>query len=103
MWYAFFSFLAVCVTHHNWTKRMRSLPGILIGLAAGVVLGVLLAPDKGKSTRKRISNDADSFFKDLQDQLQSGIETIKEQYTEFVQTSASPKDATGTAHRRTKR
>ncbi|TAE31988.1 MAG: YtxH domain-containing protein [Cytophagales bacterium] len=82
---------------------MKSLPGILIGLAAGVVLGVLLAPDKGKSTRKRISNDADSFFKDLQDQLQSGIETIKEQYTDFVQTSASAKDATGQAQRRAKR
>jgi gas vesicle protein len=83
---------------------MKSLPGILIGLAAGVVLGVLVAPDKGKSTRKRISSDTDSFFKDLQDQLQEGIENIKGQYNEFVETSASrAKDALSQAERRTKR
>ncbi|KAB7732472.1 YtxH domain-containing protein [Rudanella paleaurantiibacter] len=83
---------------------MKALPGILIGLAAGVVLGVLMAPDKGNATRKRISNDADSFFKDLQDQLQEGIETIKGQYNDFVETSASrTKDALGRAERRAKR
>lgn len=83
---------------------MKSLPGILIGLAAGVLLGILVAPDKGRSTRKRISTDADSFFKDLQDQLQEGLETIKGQYNEFVETSASrAKDATSRVERRTKR
>lgn len=76
----------------------------MIGLAAGVVLGMLVAPEKGKSTRKRISNDADSFFKDLQDQLQSGIDNIKSQYNDFVETSASrTKDAIGQAERRAKR
>ncbi len=83
---------------------MKSLPGILIGLAAGVVLGMLVAPEKGKATRKRISNDADSFFKDLQDQLQSGIDSVKSQYNDFVETSASrTKDAIGQAERRAKR
>ncbi len=76
----------------------------MIGLAAGVVLGMLVAPEKGKSTRKRISNDADSFFKDLQDQLQSGIDAIKSQYNDFVETSASgTKDVIGQAERRAKR
>jgi len=83
---------------------MKSLPGILIGLAAGVVLGMLVAPEKGKSTRKRVSNETDSFFKDLQDQLQSGIDNIKTQYNDFVETSASrTKDAVGQAERRAKR
>ena len=83
---------------------MKSLPGILIGLAAGVALGMLVAPEKGRSTRKRISNDAESFFKDLQDQLQTGIDNIKSQYNDFVETSASrTKDAIGQAERRAKR
>jgi gas vesicle protein len=83
---------------------MKSLPGILIGLAAGVVLGMLVAPEKGKSTRKRISNDADSFFNHLQDQLQSGIDNVKSQYNDFVETSASrTKEAIGQAERRVKR
>ncbi len=53
---------------------MKSLPGILLGLAAGAIVGLLLAPESGKKTRKRISSESDSFFKDLQDQLQTGLE-----------------------------
>ena len=83
---------------------MKSLPGILIGLAAGIMLGMLVAPEKGKATRKRISNDTDSFFKDLQGQLQSGIDNIKSQYNDFVETSVTrSKEAIGQAERRAKR
>ena len=63
---------------------MKSLPGIIVGLAVGAIVGVLLAPESGKKTRKRISSESDSFFKDLQDQLQSGLESIKSQYEEYV-------------------
>jgi gas vesicle protein len=40
----------------------------LAGLAAGVVVGVLLAPDKGSKTRKRIKKkfqDMEGIFRDL--------------------------------------
>jgi gas vesicle protein len=73
---------------------MKSLPGILVGLAVGAVVGLLLAPESGKKTRKRISSESDSFFKDLQDQLQTGLENIKSQYNDYVDTAASKtKDA----------
>lgn len=68
---------------------MKSLPGILVGLAVGAVVGLLLAPESGKKTRKRISSESDSFFKDLQDQLQTGLENIKTQYNDYVDTAAS--------------
>lgn len=68
---------------------MKSFPGILIGLAVGAVVGLLLAPESGKKTRKRISSESDSFFKDLQDQLQTGLENIKSQYNDYVDTAAS--------------
>lgn len=91
-------------TTPHQAETMKSLPGILIGLAAGVVLGLLVAPQKGKATRERIAGDADSFFKDLQDQLQSGIDNIKSQYNDFVESSATQaKDALRQAERRTKR
>ncbi|WP_080060003.1 YtxH domain-containing protein [Spirosoma aerolatum] len=67
---------------------MKSLPGVLVGLAVGAVIGVLLAPESGKKTRKRISSETDTFFKDLQDQLQSGIDSIKKQYTDYVDSAA---------------
>lgn len=68
---------------------MKSLPGILVGLAVGAVVGLLLAPESGKKTRKKISSESDSFFKDLQDQLQTGLENIKTQYNEYVDSAAS--------------
>ncbi|MBD2702806.1 YtxH domain-containing protein [Spirosoma sp. BT702] len=67
---------------------MRSLPGVLVGLAVGAVIGVLLAPESGKKTRKRISSETDSFFKDLQDQLQTGLDSIKQQYNDYVDTAS---------------
>ncbi|GAA4466552.1 hypothetical protein GCM10023189_48830 [Nibrella saemangeumensis] len=68
---------------------MRSLPGLLFGLAAGAVVGILLAPRSGRETRERISTDADNFFRDLQDQLQTGLDNIKSQYNEVVEANAS--------------
>ncbi|MGF7217551.1 gas vesicle protein [Spirosoma lacussanchae] len=68
---------------------MKSLPGILIGLAVGAVVGILLAPESGKTTRRKISTESDSFFKDLQDQLQSGLDSIKEQYNDYVDSASS--------------
>lgn len=67
---------------------MKSLPGVLVGLAVGAVIGILLAPESGQKTRKRISDESDSFFKDLQDQLQSGLESIKTQYNDYVDAAA---------------
>lgn len=68
---------------------MKSLPGILIGLAAGAVIGLLLAPQSGRKTRRRINRNSESFFKSLQDQLQEGLESIKDQYEGLVETAAS--------------
>lgn len=68
---------------------MKSLPGILVGLAVGAIVGVLLAPESGNKTRKRIVSDSDSFFKDLQDQLQSGLDNIKSQYNDYVDSAST--------------
>ncbi|QHV94053.1 YtxH domain-containing protein [Spirosoma endbachense] len=68
---------------------MKSLPGILVGLAVGAIVGVLLAPESGKKTRKRISSESDSFFKDLQDQLQSGLDNIRSQYNDYVDSAVT--------------
>jgi len=77
---------------------MKSLPGILVGLAVGAVIGILLAPESGKDTRDRISSESDSFFKGLQDQLSAGLENIKSQYDDFVDSAADKtKDAVNQA------
>jgi gas vesicle protein len=82
---------------------MKSLPGILVGLAVGAVVGILLAPESGQKTRKRISSESDSFFKDLQDQLQSGLESIKSQYNDYIDAAAGKsQELVGQAKRKAK-
>jgi gas vesicle protein len=73
---------------------MKSLPGIIVGLAIGAAVGLLLAPQSGKKTRRRISSESDSFFKDLQDQLQTGLENIKNQYNNYVDTASAKTEDT---------
>jgi len=88
-------------------KKMKALPGIVIGLAIGTLVGIMLAPDSGRKTRKKVSkklsSESESFFKNLQDQLQSGLDTIKERYDEYVDTaSAKTNDVIGQAKRKLK-
>jgi gas vesicle protein len=47
--------------------------GVLAGLAAGALLGVLFAPDKGSVTRQKISKKGEDY-----------AEAVKEKFNEFV-------------------
>jgi gas vesicle protein len=62
---------------------MRSgklLTGILIGAAAGAVLGILFAPDKGSETRKRIAEKGNDFKDTLKNKFNEIGEAISEKY-----------------------
>ena len=60
----------------------KILLGVLAGVAAGALLGVLFAPDKGWNTRKRISKKADDYVEDLKDKFSEFLETISEKIEE---------------------
>ena len=55
--------------------------GVLAGVTAGAVLGILFAPDKGSNTRKLISKNGE----DLAD-------TIKEKFNDFLESMAGSFD-----------
>jgi len=74
----------------------KILLGILGGVAAGALLGVLFAPDKGTGTRKRISKKADRYADDLKERFDDFVQEIKEK---FDSTEEEITETTGKAKR----
>lgn len=64
---------------------------LLAGFALGVLAGVLLAPDKGSETRRKISEkgkDLKSKFNDFVDSIQERFHAVKDEAEEFVDETA---------------
>jgi gas vesicle protein len=51
------------------SKNSDSFMALLAGLAAGAILGVLLAPDTGKNTRNKLSFQLDKYKEQLTEML----------------------------------
>jgi gas vesicle protein len=49
---------------------------VLAGFAAGATLGILFAPDKGSSTRKKIAQKRDAYVDDLGEKVNEFIDSI---------------------------
>ena len=63
---------------------MKSLPGILIGAVAGVVTGILLAPESGDKTRKKLAEEGNNFKEDFEGSLNRSIDTFLNTISEAV-------------------
>jgi gas vesicle protein len=62
----------------------KILTGFFIGAMGGLLTGLLIAPDSGKGTRKRISDTAQKIQHDLNDFAEETLEATKKSISETV-------------------
>jgi gas vesicle protein len=61
-------------------KTDKVILGVLGGIAAGALMGILFAPDKGEKTRKRIKDAGGDYAGDLKGKFDSTVETLSKKY-----------------------
>lgn len=77
-------------------KLDKMILSTLTGMASGAILGMLFAPDKGSSTRKKISKQSDKYLKkvrkdikELRKYLNKRAEETKTEIDELKQNARS--------------
>jgi gas vesicle protein len=54
--------------------------GVLAGVAAGAILGILFAPAKGSDTRKKITKTGSDAADSVKDKFNEFLDTMSEKY-----------------------
>ncbi len=55
---------------------MKNLAGIILGAAAGIAAGILLAPDSGNKTRKTLGKESGKWKSNFDKEFNDGIDLL---------------------------
>ncbi|WP_166966077.1 YtxH domain-containing protein [Yeosuana marina] len=61
-------------------KSSNTILGLVAGLAVGATLGILLAPDKGEKTRKKMVSKTKETKDKLKDSFDDFLDTVSKKY-----------------------
>jgi gas vesicle protein len=61
-------------------KNNQVILGVLGGLAAGALLGILFAPEKGSKTRKMLADKGEGYADDLKNKFNDMYDTVANKY-----------------------
>jgi gas vesicle protein len=70
----------------------KTILALFAGLAAGVAIGVLLAPEKGEETRTKIADVTNKFSNNVREKITEGINMIRERKDEFAKAASDIAD-----------
>ena len=62
----------------------KVLLGVLAGVAAGALLGILFAPDKGTNTRRKIVSKGEEYAEDLKEKFGDFVDKVAEKYDSTI-------------------
>ncbi|HET8860059.1 YtxH domain-containing protein [Marivirga sp.] len=70
-------------------SKGKAVFGTLVGLAAGTIVGILLAPEKGSTTRKQIKDKSDDYL----DELKTKFDEFSDTVSKKIETTKKDADA----------
>lgn len=74
-------------------KNGKVILGVLAGLAAGAMLGILFAPDKGVETRKKIAKKGKDYADDISEKVHNLVEEVSEKVDQAIKDLKHAKSA----------
>ena len=61
-------------------SAVKIMSGLLIGAAAGAILGVLFAPDRGSETRRKISEKGNDLADNLKNKFNDFVDSVSDKF-----------------------